>query len=203
MKYTDKMSLAFLSVILGDGNINKAGYSSISHSVKQKEFLEWKHKYLKTMGVPVTDIKPFNNNGYPAYRFYIRVTEYSKYFRHYLYKDGYKNFYKRELLEHLTAKHIAILYMDDGSLSQKKSKEGEIVANDITINTYESKEDNEILISYFKDVWNVNFGLSYSKGKYRIRCGTKEARKFIKLVQPFVYEVECMRYKLKVRPERA
>jgi hypothetical protein len=97
---------------------------------------------------------------------------------------------KRQILER---KQLAIWYQDDGSLTAKK-RGGKIHAYDLTLNTYLSKSQNEIIISYFKEAWSINWGLSKSKGKYRLRMGTKEARKFIKLIEPYI--VPDMRYKI-------
>ena len=37
------------------------------------------------------------------------------------------------------------------------------------------------IIDYFKQVWDVSFTQVKNKGHYRLRCGTKEARKFLKI----------------------
>jgi len=189
---------ALIAVTIGDGHIDKNGYGLICHSKAQKEYLEWKHSYLKSIGVKVLPIRYRDNNGYGAYLFGISTCRFTKLLRRIMYTPT-KNYYSRKLLNRLEAIHIAIWYMDDGGLSQKK-RNGKVYANELTLNTYTSKENNQILIDYFKDVWNINFNQYRNKGKYRLSCSTKEARKFISIVYPYVSKIECMKHKLNVKP---
>ena len=115
-----------------------------------------------------------------------------------MYKDGYKNIYNRKLLNRLSAIHVAIWYMDDGGLSQKK-RNGTIQANDLMLNTHTIQENNQVIIDYFKQVWDVSFTQVKNKGHYRLRCGTKEARKFLNIVREFVSQVPSMAHKLNVK----
>ena len=89
--------------------------------------------------------------------------------------------------------------MDDGGLSQKK-RDGKVHANELMLNTGLDKQKNQIIIDYFKDVWGINFNQYKNKSVYRLACGTKEARKFIQIVKPYVEQVDCMKYKLNVKP---
>jgi len=198
MKTTKDSRTAFLSTILGDGWITKTGNAEIKHCAAQKDYLEWKRNYLTSQGVPCGDIKYKLNNGFDSYTLYIKTTRYGKLYRKIIYKGGYKNIYNRKLLNRFSRIHLAIWYMDDGGLSQKKQN-GIVTANDLMINTHTTKENNQVLIDYFKDVWGINFSQVKNRGHYRLRCGTKEARKFIELVQEYVSQVPSMRHKLNVK----
>jgi len=165
---------------------------SIKHGEKQKEYIEYKANLIHSMfgGKPIT-VRPINNSGYPGYLIY----KSHKYFR-ILYKRMYKNGKKTftsQVLNWLTPEGIAIWYMDDGSLCAKK-RNGKIHAYDLYLNTYSTKEENEVIIQYFQDAYDIHFTLSKNKGLYRIRCGTKEARKFIELVKPYI--IPSMQYKI-------
>lgn len=198
MKTTKETRTAFLSVILGDGWITKTGSAEITHCSSQLDYLQWKRKYLVSKGVECGAIRPFNNSGFPAYRLYIKTTSYGKLYRKVLYKDGYKNIYRRKLLNKLNREHLAIWYMDDGGLSHKK-RNGKIHANELFLNTHTTKENNQIIIDYFCDVWDISFTQVKNRGHYRIRCGTKEARKFLAVVQEYVSQVPCMIHKLNIK----
>ena len=50
-------------------------------------------------------------------------------------------------------------------------------------------------LCYFQTKWNVKWNLNLSKGKYRLRCSTKEGRKFLDIIRPIVIQVKCMQYK--------
>lgn len=198
MKTTTDTRMAFLSVILGDGCIARNGSAEIKHCAAQVGYLKWKREYLLSQGVRCGGIRFKSNNGFPSYVMYLNVANYTKLCRRIVYKDGYKNIYQRKLLNRLNAQHIAIWYMDDGGLSQKK-KDGVVHANDLMINTHTTKENNQILIDYFNDVWGVSFTQVKNRGHYRIRCGTKEARKFLEIVGEFVSQVPCMSHKLNIK----
>lgn len=187
-----------LGAILGDGHLSKNGDGLILHSAAQKDYLEWKLRVLKMCGINCSEICYKNNNGYPAYLFHIRTSKWGKFLRKFMYKDGYKNIYNRKLLNRLSAIHVAIWYMDDGGLSQKK-RNGIIHANDLMLNTHTTQENNQVIIDYFKQVWDVSFTQVKNKGHYRLRCGTKEARKFLNIVREFVSQVPSMAHKLNVK----
>lgn len=198
MKATAETRVAFLSVIIGDGSINKEGSATIKHCASQFDYLQWKRQYLLSKGVSCGEIRAMNSNGFPGYTMYINTTSYGKLYRRVLYRRGYKNVYQRKLLNRLSAEHIAIWYMDDGGLSQKK-KDGVVTANDLILNTHTTKENNQVLIDYFKEMWGVSFTQVKNRGHYRIRCGTKEARKFLEIVREYVSQVPSMSHKLNIK----
>ena len=192
-----------IGMIIGDGHLSQRkdkrwNYTSnsivIQHCLRQKEYLEYKAELLLSIfGGNKPNVRDFNNNGYPG----CRLTKTHKYFR-VLRKLIYPNNIKtisRNVLNYLNPQGIAIWYMDDGCLSAKK-RNGKIHAYELILNTYISYEDNQIIVDYFKEVWNINFTITRDKGKSRIRCGTREARKFIEIVKPYI--VPCMEYKINI-----
>ena len=189
---------ALISIILGDGYLNKDGSMGIVHCERQKDFLEWKIRYLKSLDIKCGELKLFNNGGFPAYKVYINVTRWGKLLRRIIHKDGYKNIFNRKLLNRLSPIHIAIWYMDDGGLSQKK-RNGKVHSNDLMLNTHTTKENNQILIDYFLEEWGVKFTQVKNKGHYRLRCGTIEARKFISIVREFVIQIPSMAHKINIK----
>ena len=201
MKINKDTRIAFLSTIIGDGTISSKGSATIKHSSAQKDYVEWKFRYLSSKGITCFPIRFVQNSGdFYAYTFCIKTTSYSKLYRRILYKNGSKNFYKRKLLNHFKEEHLAIWYMDDGGLSQLK-RDGRIVGNELMLNTHTTKENNQILIDYFKDVWGVQFSQCKNRGHYRLRCGTKEARKFLNIVRPYVDQIPSMSHKLAIKSD--
>lgn len=198
MKFNKNSRNALLSVILGDGYLAKDGSGRMLHCSAQKDFLEWKVKYLRSEGVKCSDVTYKNNSGFDAYSAYINTSRWGKLLRSVLYKDGRKNIYNRKLLNRLSPVHIAIWYMDDGGLSQKKQN-GVVHANDLILNTHTTKENNQVIIDYFLDVWNIRFTQVLNRGHYRLRCGTKEARKFLEIVREYVSQVPSMAHKLNIK----
>ena len=198
MKFNRESRNGLLSVILGDGYLSTNGGGSITHCAKQLDYLQWKVSYLKRLGFSCSEIRYKNNNGFDAYVVHIRCTKWGKLLRKILYKNGSKDFYSNKILKRLDPMHLAIWYMDDGGLSQKK-KNGNVVANDLILNTHTTKENNQVIIDYFKLVWGISFTQVKNKGHYRLRCGTKEARKFLNIVREYVSQVPSMAHKLNIK----
>lgn len=185
MSLSDSSEL--LACALGDGYVNKSGFLSIRHSLAQKEYLEWKYNLLKKY----TDVQPYfhENNGYGSYEFRTRVSKKLKFIRKILYPNGKKRITPK-ILEKVGLLGLAILYLDDGSLVDKK-RNGKVHANDLTISLYVSYEEAEDIRKYLFHKYNLNFTLKKNKGLFSIRCGTKEARKFLSLIRPNIPHFKC------------
>ncbi len=105
-----------LGSILGDGYLRKKlnAHLEITHSIKQKEYVDWQYQILKD--IVNTPPKAYEgNNGKVGYRFYTKsIPEltilYSKF-----YKNGKKIIPKGINLSPLS---LAVWYMDDGSKSR-------------------------------------------------------------------------------------
>lgn len=189
--------LAVLSMALGDGYINKSGFLSMKHCKKQEGYLQWKVDLLRKNGINTTDVYDIDNNGHPGVEARTYNNEFIKLYRRILYQP-FKKIANRRILNKLDATGIAIWYMDDGGLSIRR-KNNKISSFQIMLNTHLSKEENDVLIQYFKERWDVSFNSIKNKGKYRLVCGTKEGRKFLNIVSPIVQQVPCMLYKITIQ----
>lgn len=199
MKITKETRDLIVYMTLGDGYINKAGYFAMRHCLKQEDYIRWKYNLLKGK---ISVVEPYyvNNNGYGAYEVRTHNTRFIKLYRKIIYRrDGKKNIANRKLLNKLTPLGLAIWYMDDGGLSQNKGRSGVVESNDLMINTHISREDNQVIIDYFSEEWDIRFTQVKNKGSYRLRCGTREARKFIKIVLPYISQVPSMAHKVNVK----
>lgn len=190
-----KLNLLY-ALAIGDGHVynrrdtrwkSRPTYAGIiiNHSIKQKFYLEYKQDLLNKLLGGSPKIRHFDNNGYPG-------VSLSK--GHVVFKTIHKNLYpnnkktfSREILNTFDEKCLAIWYMDDGGLGIKK-RNGKIHAFDLILNTHVTREENQIVIDYFKDVWGIQFTQVKNKNSYRLRCGTREARKFIEIVKPYILE---------------
>lgn len=189
-----------IALTLGDGHITPQGRLCINHCEAQLEYLLYKKEIIEK----IIGGKPINIHKRTAH-LKDRDTSYIIYniskcckkklveFRELLYPEG-KKVFTREILDQLSAKGLAIWYMDDGSLCAEK-KDGKIHAYKLHLNTYLSYEENQVIVDYFKDKWNIDFHIHKDGKQYRLRINTKEARKFLDIVRPYVNEVECMKYK--------
>lgn len=186
----------FIALSFGDGYLDASGGLSVLHGLAQKEYLEWKADRLTSVGFPRPIIKYKDNNGYGAYSFRVTGGKYGKLIR----KIKRDSKCPLSLFKRLGVLGLAIWYMDDGSLSNRVSKQKVIKSSLITISTcVDSREENQLLIDYLKDTYNIQFYQRKMKGKYALTCGTHEGRKFIDLIKPYVDEIPCMRYKLDIK----
>ena len=197
-----------IGMILGDAHLSQqrdkrykyTQYSiRMKHCLRQKEYLEYKADLLLSIfGGKKPNVREINNNGYHGCEM-IKSDKYFKVLRKLIYPNNTKTI-SRRVLDYLNPQGIAIWYMDDGCLSPQK-RNGKIHAYQLIINTYLSYEENQVIVDYFKEVWNINFTIVKDKGKSRIRCGTREARKFIEIVKPYI--VLSMEYKINIsQPKR-
>lgn len=197
MKLTKEGRQLILFMVLGDGYLNKKGFLSVRHSSEYKDYAEWKRQILRKHGIKVTDVYEVKNSGYGGYEFRTSSYKFIRLYRRVIYKDK-KNIANKRLLNKLTPLGLAIWYMDDGGLSQKK-RNGKVHANELFLNTHLTKEENQVIIDYFKEKWDIHFTQVKNRGKYRLRCGTKEARKFLDIVLPYVSQVPSMSHKLAIK----
>lgn len=196
---TNEEKALIIALVLGDGHISQEGRLHINHCEKQKEYLEYKANILHKIigGKPIKIHKTKNkikDTIYYGYGIKKCCKKKLESMRQLLYPEG-KKVITREILEYLTPQGIAIWYMDDGNLYAEK-KNDKICAYKLGIATYLSKEENQIIIDYFKEKWDLEFKSHKDGNQYRLRMGTKEARKFLNLVRPYISDIECMRYKV-------
>ena len=112
----------------------------------------------------------------------------------------YKNISNIKILKKLNSLGICIWYLDKGGLSYVKDKNNNIKKIYLSLNTMLSKDENQIIIDYFKNYWDISFYQVKCKNKYNLRCGTNEAKKMIKIIKPYLKNVNSMNYKFNIIP---
>lgn len=198
-----------LALCLGDGCLRKPHPKTkgvqleIGHSIKQLDYCTYKrdlvYEILGGVKMPKIGFKKSKLKGYETEYQSCRFTkthDYFIYLRRLLYPNGRKTI-TREILDMLDARGLAIWYMDDGSCYYKYSEiTGEPIMIDLRISTHcFTSEEHDVMVEYFKSVWNINFYKFYSKTRdcYCLRANKVAALKFIDLVKPFV--IQSMQYK--------
>jgi hypothetical protein len=194
-----------LALAIGDGHISarkskKYNYTQYSirftHSIKQLGYLHYKANLVNSiLGGKQNEVHLKDNNGYEGC-YYDKSDKSLRLIRNKLYKNN-KKCISREILDLLDEQGIAIWFMDDGCTSYMK-RNGKIHGIVLQISTcLDTLEELQILIDYFKEKWDINFNVKKDHGKYSLQCATRETRKFMKIVKPYVSKIECMRYKIK------
>lgn len=199
-KFNKESRNLLISMLLGDGTISNNNVFKLSHGYKQKEYLEWKINLLNEYGIKNNGLKEYvstkgYNTGDIVYYSQLSIIPFIKLLRRIIYKPK-KNYSNRKILNRLNALGLAIWYMDDGHINVRKTND-KIHGFYIKIATCLSKENNQIIIDYFKEVWNVSF-YQFKEGKetYSLCCGTQEGIKFIEIVKPYIESCPSMIYKI-------
>ena len=163
-------------------------------SVKQKDWFDFKKKrFEKIFNQSFKEYKyDYPKYGTSVYQFTTNTNDLTKYLINLFYLND-KKIISKEALEQLTLEGIAWWYMDDGSMSIKKM-DGKPRGAEITLNTYLTAEENQTIIDFFQNQYNITWKLNKSKGKYRLRMGKKEGKKFFALIEPYI--IDSMKYKI-------
>lgn len=202
-KITKESRNLLIALLLGDGTIQNNNVFKLAHCEQQKDYLEWKIKQLNEAGIRNCGLKTYISScGYNAGKtvFYTKLNTlpFIKVLRRIFYKPT-KVIGNRKLLNRLDAKGVAIWYMDDGHINIRRDKDKRPMGFYIKISTCLPKDETQIIIDYFKEVWGVKFYMFHEGKKqdsYSICCGTQEGLKFIELVKPYVYQVPSMIHKI-------
>lgn len=202
-KFNKESRNLLIGLLLGDGTISNNFVFKIAHTESQKDYVEWKINQLNQHGIKNNGLKSYiktkgYNTGGLVYYTQLSIVPFIKVLKRVFYKEK-KILGNRKILNRLSPLEIAIWYMDDGHINIRKSPEGKVHGFYIKISTCEPKEEVQVIIDYFKEVWNINFYMFHEgrkKDSYSLCCGTKEGLKFIEIVKPFVQQVPSMIYKI-------
>lgn len=203
-KFNKESRNLLIEMLLGDGTISSNNVFKIAHCLQQLDYLKWKVKQLKEAGVRNNGIKSYiktkgYNTGVPVYYTQLNIIPFIKVLRKVMYKEGKKIISNRKLLNRVSAKGIAIWYMDDGHINLRKNKDGRPMGFYIKISICRPKEEVQTIIDFFKEQWNINFYMFHegrNKDSYSLCCGTKEGLKFIDIIKPYVLQVPSMIHKI-------
>ena len=202
-KITKESRNLLIALLLGDGTICNNNVFKLAHAEQQKDYLEWKIKQLNDAGIRNSGLKTYiktcgYNTGVNVYYTQLNIIPFIKVLRRIFYKPK-KVLGNRKLLNRLDARGIAIWYMDDGHINIRKDKDGRPMGFYIKIATCLPKEQIQIIIDYFKEVWDINFYMLHEGKKedsFSLCCGTKDGLKFIDIVKKYVLQVPSMVHKI-------
>ena len=202
-KITKESRNLLIALLLGDGTIQSNNVFKLAHAESQKDYLEWKIKQLNNAGIRNNGVKSYikkcgYNAGVPVYYTQLNIIPFIKVLRRVFYKP-IKTIGNRKLLNRLDEKGIAIWYMDDGHINIRKDKSGRVMGFYIKIATCLPKDELQIIIDYFKEVWDIQFYMFHEGKKedsYSLCCGTIEGIKFINIIKPYVSQVPSMIHKI-------
>lgn len=204
---SSQLDSAIYGMILGDGCCDRGGGNftknsnytlKINHSKKQAEYLLWKRNIIDQVSHTNTKFNTYSNSVSLTTRALKYFTKLEKIF----YTDRVKKITPK-ILSKINILSLAIWFMDDGYMSLNKSGS---VYGELCTDCFSYDEHIE-LVKLFKTKFNMDVGirrLEYKSGKnkgkvnYRIKFNKENCIKLTSLIRPYVEQVECMKYKLKV-----
>jgi len=171
--------------LLGDGYMRckTNAHLQITHSFKQKDYVDWKYKLLESL--VLTKPKTYKGNGKRiGYRFFTRsLPVFTSFYKRYYTKKGKR--VPRDL--RLNPFTLAVWFMDDGSKSN----------NSCYLNTQKfSLSDQRYLIWVFKRQFCLKPHLDRDKQYRRLRFTVFDTKKFKQIVKRFV--LPSLQYKFPV-----
>ena len=192
-----------VALLIGDGTISSNYVFKLSHSIEQKEYLEWKVSLLNKFGIKNNGIKEYTSSC--GYNFGKRVL-YSQMSLHSTIKALRRSIYipkktiTRRLLNWLDELGLAIWYMDDGfiNINESEQRHGSVQRN-IRISTCVDEQTCNMMIDYFKEKWGVEFRPFLEKSKlYSLATRTNnDTDKFIEIIKPYIEQVPSLLYKIR------
>ena len=195
-----------IALCLGDGTIYSNNVMKLSHSLKQEDYLKWKINLLNKHGLKNNGIKYYTsttgyNIGKQVCYTQLSTIPFIKMLRKIMYKPV-KSYSK--LINRIDEQGLAIWYMDDGHLNMRKYPDGTYHGYYVKMSTCLPKVQCEEIIQKIYEKFNVKF-YTFHEGRkedsFSLCCGTKEAKKFIKIVKPYVEQIPSMLYKVTPKGE--
>jgi len=170
--------------ILGDGYLRIVpnrmnALLEINHSIKQKDYVDWKYEKLKKL--VNSPPKSYKSNGNRiAYRFNTRQHPFLTELHSEYYKDRKKTIHRIEL----NALVLSVWFMDDGSKTYCT----------YYLNTQQFDYNSQLQLIRALNDYDICSSLNKDKDYYRIRIKQESADKFRRLIKDHV--VSSMKYKL-------
>ena len=201
-KLSKEQKSLLVGLLLGDGTISSNYVFKLSHSEAQREFLEWKIDLLNKFGFKNNGVKEYistcgYNKGNKVLYSQMSLNPTIKALRRTVYTP--KKHITRRLLNWLTPIGLAIWYMDDGCINVNTSKQRSSIQHTIKIATCVDLDTAQVVIDYFKEVWDVQFRpFKEGKGTYYIASSTEsDCAAFIQIIRPYIEQVPSLLYKIR------
>ena len=214
-KITKESRTIVIALLLGNGKIVD---NTLVLKHDDKEYLEYIRHALKKHGINTTNVIDFHNidpkdfTNFKIEDFATNETElqqitnrdFSQLPRYGLrtYKHKFMSVYKcmtyggkirKRWLNRFLPLHLAILYMEIGSIVYKRN-ENNIHTVNLLLKTLTTQEYNQIIIDWLQERWNLSFFQKRYHDQYILCCGANTARRFCRIIAKYI--CPSMEYKL-------
>lgn len=189
----------FAGCMLGDGNIKlpnkcKNAMFSCQHGPHQYEYNKWKSELLKPLGAKFYEYtrKTPNKKTGKYYTYNVTLTNCNTEITN-IYNTLYKNKKKiitNELLKNFTDFSLAILYMDDGSLSSSNPENTSYIIASCGFD----KESLQLFQNFLLNKWKIETTITIDNRLY-IKINSRNLFEY--LIIPHIEKIPCMKYKIR------
>jgi hypothetical protein len=177
---TERQKAIIEGCLLGDGTMRckTNALLEVNHSIKQRDYVEWKYNELKSL-VSTQPRKRFGNGGRVAYRFTTRSLP--------VLTEIYRKFYvmgKKTIPDNLAIQplSLAVWFMDDGCKSYRA-----IYLNTQKFNVPEQK----MLAGLLDNQFSIRATLNKDKKYYRLRIAVSSIGEFLEIIKPYLLPMFC------------
>ena len=172
--------------LLGDGYVRKVpgrqnAFLEINHSIKQKDYVDWKYEILKNITVSEPKERIIDERR-TAYRFYTKQLSEFTQLQKMFYINGIKSIPNDMNISPLS---LAVWFMDDGSKCR---------TDDVYLNTQQFGLRDQVKLLEMLKTLNIDARLNKDKIYNRIRIIKSSLNQFRELISVFV--VPSMKYKI-------
>ncbi len=182
----------FIGSLLGDASIRQREKNScfrVSHSLKQKEYINMKLNILKNFKISEFSERArlINKRLVVMINLSTKTHPIFNYYRNLFYKNGRKRVIQ-QILNQLNPRSLAIWVCDDGSYD---NRQGYIIlcTNSFTL------EEHQLMKRFFKKKFKLDPTIGFRDGKYYyLRFKQEDSGKLIKIIKPFI--PKSMSYKI-------
>lgn len=200
----DKRSI-ILMMLLGDGNLHtdKNGYArfSVDHGLSQSDYIAWKAKLTEQACDRSINLRTGHKGN--SIQFQVSMKRFRAWYK-FTYPNRKKDLAKIIKFIRQPELALAIWLMDDGYVepSQDKRYPDKLYGAILRIFTCDqSMETQQVLIQWFKDIFDVTPRILYTKKKdvkYPfLKFNQVDSLKLWKIIREFILQFKSMQYKFR------
>lgn len=204
-----KINYVALGTILGDSHSVTKTQFCFNHSIKQKEYAEWKRELFSSFGCKTSDIHEYmyeTNYGMSHFfRCYFALP--SKKGIQHIYKTETNTKWKNKIVKKSAIKllhplGLLLWWFDDGCLSVSKKENGSICRQgSLAIHSFDF-QSQENIVKGLKEFWNIETKLHKDKHLKRLYFSATSLRVLFDIFRPYTdFIPDCMKYKICMRYE--
>ena len=158
----------------------------IQHAPARRRYLEVKQRLLTDITRQrVSVCESVTPRGRAVLRLQPRAIPLTRVLMQRLYQ-GRRRAIQRSFLDWLTPLGMTLWFLDRGTRTWKKRTDGSVRALELTFKVEATLAEAEAIATYFREVWELSWGLRRDRRGYSLRAGSHVGRAFLAAITPWV-----------------